>query len=171
MNLEKKDTLTTVGSGGSQDDSSPTSSHINPDSFFAKAAETPKKVATAFKSIGLFTPKQGKLKDEFGIHGRPSPPKNSDGTIVEMEKANAESRMNSLGFVAAMLPADWCGKLCWIIGKGLDKVILQRERDVLRQFLGCSIPALAWVSDSTLSTTVTGTTSLAQKISLILSSS
>jgi len=127
MDLEKKDTLTTEGSGGSQDDPSPTSSDNNPDSFFAKAAETPKKVATVFERIGLFTPRQGKLKDEFGIPGRPSPPKNSDGAIVEMEIADAEIRINNLGFFVATLSADWYGKLLWIIGKGLDKVILQRK--------------------------------------------
>ena len=99
MDLEKKDTLTTEGSGGSQDDPRPTSSDNNPDSLFAKAVQTSKKVATAFKRIGLFTPKQGKLKDELGIHSHPSPPRNSDGTIVEMETADAEIRMNNLGFL------------------------------------------------------------------------
>ena len=131
--------MATESSGWSQggDSTSPSSrdNYADSDSFLATASS--KVVAIV---LSVFTPKQGKLREEFNKPGRPSSPKNIEGAMVDMEIADVEKRMNELGFLVSMLSEDKYGKLCWIIGKGLDKIALRNKgylhgRLVLHQIL------------------------------------
>ena len=120
MSLKHSDASLTAQSSG--DDTSPITSNDHGDSTF----NTPKKAVARFRR--LFSPKSGKLVEEFlDKPGRPCPPKNENGVVVDMDIADVEKRMNQLWIVANLLTEDQYGKLCFIIGKGLDKAIVQAK--------------------------------------------